>query len=406
MAEERQANFAYWAVDPAGRRVRGQVQAADDTAAYGLLKRDGLSPTRLQRVAPRSRQTSSAPGNLTDRQVGAFLSSLAVLLNAGADMRSALSLLARSHGAVSAFAQGLAADISGGGAIDASFEARLPKRMEFVGALIAAGEASGDLAGGLQRAADMLAARLKIRDQLVAALSYPAFVLASTIAALAVILLFVIPSLAPLVNDSGQKPPLTLALLIGASTGLKVSLPWIGVGLAAGTVGLWLAARGGLLTRPFEAFLLQGPFARTARAIVYGGYAVALGSILASGASMSEALRLSNRIVRQRIAREQVELAAAAVREGQALSLALEGVAGLPDAIQQLAAVGEASGSLGTMLLRAGALQEQEAIQRIEAAGRVLGPALIVLLGGVVGLLMAGLLTGVAQLGQLSVGST
>jgi type II secretory pathway component PulF len=87
------------------------------------------------------------------------------------------------------------------------------------------------------------------------------------------------------------------------------------------------------------------------------------------------------------------------VRQGQALSAALDRVRAFPIAITRLAAIGEASGALGPMLARAGHLEEDAALRRIEAAGKLLGPALIVVLGAIIGLLMAGLLSGVSQLG-------
>lgn len=263
-------------------------------------------------------------------------------------------------------------------------------------------EASGDLAGGLDRAAEMLTARLKLSDQMVSVLSYPAFVFVSTLGAVSVILLFVVPSLAPLVEYTGAKAPLVLSLLIAVSSGLRDNLLWIGGGVAALTLALVTAWRGRILELPIETLLLDGPLRTTARAIVFGGYAVALGSVLSGGASMSEALRLAARAVRSSVARTRLEPVAIAVREGGTLSQALESVQGFPAAIIQLTAVGEASGALGSMVARAGRLEEEEAIRRVEAMGRVLGPALIVALGGLVGLLMAGLLSGVTQLGQIA----
>ncbi|HEX7761137.1 MAG TPA: type II secretion system F family protein [Caulobacteraceae bacterium] len=394
--------FAYVAVDAGGRRVRGQVSASDDVSAFDLLKREGLSPLQVRPAAgkPASRPPS---GSMSDRDIAQFMSSLAALLKAGADMRSALAILGRTRdGKVAAFAKGLSSDIGGGGAIDAAFEQRLPRRHDFIAALIAAGEAGGDLAGGLDRAAEMMTARLKLTDQLVSVLSYPAFVFVSTLGAVAVILFFVVPSLAPLVEDSGAKAPLILGLLISVSTGLRANLVWIAGAIALLAVLGFGAYRAGMMQRPMEGLTLDGPVRATARAIVFGGYAVALGSVLVGGASMSDALRLAARSVRSSLARQRLEPVAIAVREGTPLSAALEGVAGFPQSVIQLTAVGEASGALGAMLARAGRLEEEAAIRRIESLGRVLGPALIVALGGLIGLLMAGLLSGVTQLGQVA----
>jgi type II secretory pathway component PulF len=137
-----------------------------------------------------------------------------------------------------------------------------------------------------------------------------------------------------------------------------------------------------------------------ATGVTYGAFSIALGTMLSAGAPMGEALRLSIRSVRSGQARKRLEPVAKAVRQGVLLSASLSQVAGFPGAIVRLAAVGEATGALGAMLARAGRLEEQAALRRIEQAGRLLGPALIVLLGGLVGLLMAGLLSSVSQLGE------
>ena len=81
---------------------------------------------------------------------------------------------------------------------------------------------------------------------------------------------------------------------------------------------------------------------------------------------MSETLRLAIRAVGSPLAKKRLEPVLHQVRQGEALSAALERVRGFPSAISRLAAVGEATGSLGQMLTRAGRLEEEAAIRRIE----------------------------------------
>jgi type II secretory pathway component PulF len=389
--------FRYVAIDPSGRRVRGQISARGDGEAFERLKRDGLSPIRIRAGSLSQAEAPRATG-LGDREAAEFLADLAALLAAGSDMRSALGVLGARRGrpAIRDLARALTTDVGGGTALDEAFANRLGKR----GALVAALVAAGDLAGGLQRAADMMQSRIRMRDQLVSVLSYPAFVFASTIVAVGVILLFVVPSLAPLVADGGGKAPLILGVLIAASDFLRANLPLlalVGGLLAAG--GL-IAARLGLLTGPVERLLLDGPVGRTVSSLTFGGFAIALGNMLGAGAPISDALRLAIRSVQSSAARGRLEPVAQAVRQGQSLSAALESVKPFPDSVVRLAAVGEATGALGPMLARAGKIEEDAAIRRIEAAGRLLGPLLIVALGGLIGMMMAGLLTGVSQLGE------
>jgi len=395
MAEDERL-FHYVAVEPSGRRVRGSITARTDGGAFERLKRDGLSPVRI-RLAGSGPAKARPVRGLSDREAAEFLADLAALLGAGTDMRAALDVLgARTdRPSVRALARTLTNQIGGGQALDDAFGGQLGKN----GALVAALISSGDMVAGMQRAADMLQSRIRLRDQLITVLSYPAFVFASTLLAVAVILLFVVPSLAPLVAEGGHAPA-TLGFLIGASNLLRANL--LSLGLLAMALGAILLSADKLdfLSRPLERLLLDGPAHRTVGGLVFGAFAIALGNMLSAGAPMSEALRLAIRSVQSRTARERLEAVAQAVRQGQTLSSALHGVKPFPDTIVRLAAVGEISGAQGPMVARAGKIEEDAAIRRIEAAGRVLGPALIVGLGGLIGLMMAGLLSGVSQLGQ------
>ncbi|HUO23354.1 MAG TPA: type II secretion system F family protein [Caulobacteraceae bacterium] len=392
--------FHYVAIESSGRRVRGSIQARSDGTAFDRLKEEGLSPIRIRAAAGgAAARAARAPRGMSDRQAAELLSDLAALLAAGTDMRTALGVLSArtTDVSVGSMLRAMTQDIGGGVSVEQAFAAQFSRNGPFVAALVA----SGDMAAGMERAAEMLQSRIKLRDQLITVLSYPAFVLVSTIMAMLVILLTVVPSLAPLVEQG--HPPLTLGILIAISDALRSNLAALAV-LAAILAGLLvLGGKFGVLARPYERCLLDGPARRTVGGLVYGGFAVALGTMLAAGAPMSEALRLSIRSVRSKLARERLDLAAQAVRQGQTLSSALRAVESFPDTVTRLAAVGEISGALGPMILRAGKIEEEAAIRRMESASRLLGPALIVALGAVIGLMMGGLLTGVTQLGQTAI---
>lgn len=399
--------YQYAGVDASGKRIRATIVAVSETAVYERLRRDGVTPMKIREVRPGPASGGqagqrSAAANLSDRETGEILVSLADLLAAGADIRSALSILgARAERPiVREVCRGLAARIAGGQAVDHAFSAHLAPDNAFVAALIAAGETSGDLPGGLRRAGELLESRVKLREQLVSSLSYPMFVLVSTIAAAAVILLFVVPSLAPLAEEGGQQGPTVLSTMISVSLFLRGNLVVILSGLGAVLIALVAAGRAGMLAGPVDRFLHAGPVRKIMAGVTFGGFAIALGGMLASDAPMTDALRLAIRGVNSKTARGRLEPVAQAVRQGQSLSVALQQVAGFPGAITRLAAVGEATGALGPMLTRSGKLEEQAAIRRIEAGARMLGPILIVGLGGMIGLLMAGLLSGITELGQ------
>ena len=399
-ARREAPSFRYLAMTTAGRRTRGLIQARDEGAAFEQLKRQGLSPMRL--TPARQGAVAKAGQGLNDREICELLANLAALLEAGANVRSALGVVGGkgSWPAVQAVCQQLLGDIAGGGALEAAFAKALGPKRSHVPAVIAAGEAAGDIAGGLRRAAEMLTSQVRIRDQLVSTLSYPGFVLLTSLAAMGIILFFVIPALAPLVEQNGARPPLAIGVLIAISDLLRKHFQLLLLGAAA--IGALLAAlaRAGVLRTSFDKLVLDGPFRSTASALVYGGFAISAGAMLTAGTPMSDALKLAIRSVRSPLARKRLEPAAQAVREGRAFSEVIARVSGFPQSIARLAVIGEASGAVGPMMARAGKLEEDAALRRIEAAGRLLGPAVIVGLGAMIGLLMGGLLTGVTHIGD------
>lgn len=394
-------NFAYRAVDSAGRDRKGLIEAGNDAEAFMLLRAQGLAPMSIRPAGAKAGQPVSS---LTNRESADLLVNLAELLLAGADIRTALAILgARAdRTSVERVCQDLSRDIGGGEALDRAFGRAFGRNQALVAALVAAGEASGDLPGSLRRVSEMIDARLKLREQLVSVLAYPTFVFVSAIAALLMILLVIVPTLSPLVADFGGDPPATMKMMMIASDALRQLGPLLIALLLALAVGLILAARLQWLTAPFERLLLDGPARRTMSSIVYGGFSIALGTMLTAGAPMNEALRLAARAVNTGVARQRLDLVGVKVRQGEALSAALSQVKGFPNAIVRLAAVGEASSMLGQMLSKGGTLEEDSALRRIRAVGQIAGPALIVLMGGFLGLLMAGLLSGISQMGQNS----
>lgn len=398
---EAPVRYAYVALDAAGRKVRGQLEVSSEAAAFLSLKSQGLMPVSV-RPARQRRQSGDARAGLGDRDTAELVADLAALLAAGSDIRTALTIIGgkAARPSVQAAARAMARDISGGEALNVALGRQLAERHRFIAALVAAGEASGDLVGGLGRGAEMLEARIKMRDQLVSVMAYPVFVMITAIISFLIILTLVVPSLGPLAEAPGAEPGIAMRLLLGASRFLTGN-GWLLAGLLlAGSAAVWVAGAAGLLRSWVERLVLDGPGAGTAAALTYGGFAIALGGMLSAGAPVSDALRLSLRAVRSQLAQKRLEPVGGAVRQGQALSVALAGVRGFPDEIGRLALIGEESGALGSMLVRAGRLAEQAALRRIESASRLIGPALILMLGGLIGLFMAGLLSGVTGLGD------
>jgi general secretion pathway protein F len=394
------AAYAYTAIDTTGRRIKGVVEAACLEAADRALDRDGLTVLRLQAAAVGQKRSSA--GRLTTAAIAEFLTDMGTLVGGGMGVKPALEALARQEGgsSIQAVATALQHEVAAGRPLHQALIEHLGPRAGVAPALVAAAEASGDLADGLRRAGEDLQQRIASREAIASAVSYPAFVTIAGLVCLVIILVFVVPSLAPLAGQSGEPTPPALAIMMQVSALLTHHAPFkLGVA-AAVLAALVTAGKLGMLTRPAARWTLDSPLGRVVRPFIFGRYAKVLGSLVDARVPIVSALALAAEAAENPVAQERLAVCAAAVREGRPLSAALGGCPGMPGSIVRMAYVGEQSGALGSMLQRAGEMEQTRSIRQINRFAKWVGPMLIVLLGLVVGLLMAGLLASVSSLGD------
>lgn len=402
-------SYRYKAVQANGKSRQGRILASSEADAYARLRAESLSPLSIRTEIAAGASRVSAKSRLFDRlrrktitdlELEDLMRNLAVLLRAGADIRTALGVLGQETGAMKAVSQA----ILSGSSLDLALAPVIPKLLTHLRGLIAAGEARGDIPAGLDSAASVLAMRRKIRQQLFEALSYPAFVFVSALAALGVILLVVVPAIAPLLLDNGQKLPFYFSVIFAVSQGIGYGWPYLLAGMLITALSMILGWRFGGLKTWTDRWLLDGALGSIAQRLIYGGYVRALGESLLSGASIIDALRLCQRSLANHEAYKRIEIVTSVIRQGRTLSDAFRQVRGMPEPIIRLCEVGEASSTLGPMLMRAGEREEAIALSKIDKGSKLLGPLLIIGLGALIGGLMAGVLTALTDIGSVSGG--
>lgn len=266
-------------------------------------------------------------------------------------------------------------------------------------AVLGAGERAGRLAETLESLAQTLERETQLRERLIHAMAYPAVLAVVGTLSLGVILGVVIPRFATMLTEAGQiLPPLTAFVL---AAGTWFARWWAAVILAVMALVLvcrtWLATTDG--RRMLHRALLDLPGIGGIRWRV--GSARSLGALhaaLATGMPMMPALSLARDASPDVILRERWGRAASQVLEGSGLGPALAREGAVPPMAIQLVALGESSGQLTVMALRAAGLLREESDRRLEAAVRLLEPALIMLFGGLIGIVASALLQAVYSL--------
>jgi general secretion pathway protein F len=395
--------FRYEAVDAAGRPRRGLLDAASARAARDALRGDGLFPTAVEAAsrsaAARTDATRLAPGilALTTRQ-------LATLVVSGMPLDQALAAVAEQAdhpGAVRVL--GAIREQVGAGEPLAGALSRFPRTFsELYRGLVAVGAESGQLGGVLSRLADYLEARQALRQKFTAALIYPALVTVIALAVIATLLLYVVPQIVAVYQQSRQTLPWLTRALIASSDFLRAT-GWYWLGLCAlGAVVAALLLREERWRERWQALLLATPAVGSVlRGLDTARFASTLAILTGSGAPLLRALETAAGVIWARPIRRAAHAAGAHVREGVSLARALASQRVFPPLLVHLVANGEQSGQLPAMLERAAREQDADVERRLTWLAALVQPVLIVFMGAIVLVLVLAVMLPIVSMNQL-----
>ncbi|MDQ8755665.1 type II secretion system inner membrane protein GspF [Sphingosinicella sp. LHD-64] len=404
-------DFAYVGIDKAGRERRGSVQASSESDATTLLLARGIYPVGMGPGAGASSPSLLSRGLLARRKLGAkqltlFTRQLATLVQV-APLEEALRTLSRQSEREEV--QRILTNVHSGvveGRRLADAMGREPKSFPpLYRAMVAAGEGSGTLPSILERLANLLERQAQVRGKVLSTLAYPiilAFVAAFVVFAL---MIFVVPKVVEQFQDVGQQLPLLTRIVIGISNFLS-NWWWALLIALAGAVFLGSRAlKEEGIRMKFDAFLLKLPIiGRLIRDLHAARLARTLSTMIASRLPLLEGLKLTTSTVHNRVLRAASADIAETVRTGGSLSGALRKAGVFPPLLVYLAASGEASGRLDMMLERAADYLEREFDAFTSTALALLEPAIIIVMGVVVAVIVLSILLPILQLDTLAGG--
>lgn len=385
--------FAYRAVDATGRRTRGRVTAATPAAVSRELETRGLLALHLEEAAP---ATAAGEGFAFGRRRGVleFTRAVAALLPAGMPLARALAAGATAvPDSVRPALDAIRARVERGDDL-ASALAEHPRLFSplYIG-LVRAGEKSGALDGAFERLARHLEREDELRSKLVSMSIYPALLAVVGAGAVLVLVLFVLPRFAELLQSSGTALPRATAAVLSVSMAARESWRWL------------LALPPALLL--FVAWLRATPTGRTVasqlmvrvpligtwrRQTLAAAFTRMVGELLAGGAPLLSALADARDCTIDPVARAETERVRARVREGSSLNAAIAERSLFPPVLPQLILLGEEAGRLADFMLKAADLLERRTERAIERMVALAEPAMIVGFGGVVALVALALL--------------
>jgi type IV pilus assembly protein PilC len=252
--------------------------------------------------------------------------------------------------------------------------------------MVAAGEVGGILDTILNRLAQYLEKADKLKRQIKGAMMYPLIVLLVSLGVVALLLLKVVPTFEEMFAEFGQALPAPTQFVIDLSKWLQANFLYLIVGTVVGGFALrqfYKTKRGELI---IDGLMLKLPvFGDLLIKTAVARFCRTLGTMIASGVPILEALDICGRTAGNKVIENAVNGVREAISEGRTIAEPLSEAKVFPEMVCQMISVGEATGALDVMLGKVADFYEDEVDQAVENLTSMMEPIIIVFLGGIIG---------------------
>jgi type II secretory pathway component PulF len=408
--------FRYQAIELNGAPVKGEIEAADRKAALQLLGARGLFPSVLEYCTPTgvaaarpvlTPQQPTGPartgGRVSGKDITAFTREMGALLAASIPIPQALDGLGEEEEnlALRAIVLKIADSVRKGAALSAALEEHPKLFSKLYISMVKVGEEAGVLPKVMADLAELLEHEDELRGEVKAAVAYPVFVLCFGFVTVTVLLTVVMPKLFSMLTEMATTLPLPTLMLLRASTFIQDY--WIPIVLAvAGAVaGARWFLRSPRGAEKWDGVKLKLPvLGGVYRAAALSRFARTLGTLAKSGVSLLPALKIVENTIGNLVLGKLIAQVAEETRGGDSLAAPLRKLGIFPKTVVQMISVGEESGMLPEMLLKVADIEERHMRARTKTMISLLAPALILVVGALVGFMVIALLLPIFNMSQ------
>lgn len=407
-------DYHWEAFDASGQRSSGQHHAASVADVVLHLRKNRLSPVKVQEAAGASSAAAAAGGQgarklhtgpIKALDIHTMTTELAIMMRAGLSLDNALKvLLEMSHKqAMQSMLQAVLDGVKGGMPLSQALQQHQQHFGEFYINMVRSGEASGQMAAVLGRLAEHLERQRALRDSAISATIYPAILLGVAVLSLVAMLGFVVPQFEQLFTDMGDALPLPTQWVMALGHAFRSYGLYI---LALCVGGFWLLRR--WLSSPqgrkkWQNWLLRLPLlGAVLHKYQITLYSRSLGTLLDNGVGLMVALRIASDTVDNEVIRTPLEQMAPLVKQGQRLAHAAAQSGQFEPLALNLVRVGEETGRLGDMMLQLSDILNREVETSIKRLLTMLEPALILVLGILIAAIIVAILMGILSVNDLA----
>jgi type IV pilus assembly protein PilC len=404
--------FQYRVRDRNGKVISSSIEADSIAQVRDALWQRNLFIVDIRPPARGLRADIKIPGLDSGKpglkNLSIFSRQMATMVNAGVPLVQSLAVMQRQvdHSGLANILKDVRGQVESG----QSFSEALAKHPKVFNRLylnlVRAGEASGNLDSVLDRISTFLEKELALRGKIRSAMTYPVIVFVFAIAITYFLLTTIVPQFANILTQLGASLPALTLGLIAVSNFLRHELLLLVLIIAALVVAYTLYYRTPQGRHVIDAFKLRIPlFGSLLKRTAIATFARTFSLLLTSGVNVIESLDITRGSANNAIVEETIENTKYAVMGGDQMSNSLVSSKLFPPMVISMIAIGEETGALDAMLAKVADFYEREVDEAVEGLTAAIEPIMIIFLGVVVGLIVAGMfLPMFAIIGQLSKG--
>ncbi|MFM2139974.1 MAG: hypothetical protein RLZZ25_239 [Gemmatimonadota bacterium] len=375
--------FSYTARTAQGERRAATLEAANREDAVAELRRLRLAVVTLQEVTRRPRT-----GTVSLRDIVVFTRQFSTMIDAGLPLVQALGILAKQseNPVLQGVIRQVVFDVESGRTV-ADALAKHPRAFsELYVSMVAAGEAGGILDTILLRLATFLEKSDALVRKVKSALIYPCVILGIAVAAVAILLVVVIPTFQEMFASVGLVLPLPTRLVIALSAALQAYW-WAFLGILAGLIMAVRRAYGTPRGRlAIDRLLLATPIVGDLiRKTAVSRFTRTLGTLVSAGVSILDGLEITAKTAGNRVVADAILASRSSIAGGDTIAAPLARSQVFPPMVISMISVGEQTGGLDEMLRKIADFYDTEVDTAVSGLLSIVEPVLIVALGLIVG---------------------
>ena len=381
------AVYEYTARDGTGKELNGSYNDVDSVATL----RDELAKMGYELVKTRRKKKVTRIQRIKQSDVVAFAYQFAGMCSAGLPIAKCLITLEEQaeNPAFKCVVAEIRQEVEAGSSLKKAFEKHRKLFSDFFLGMVEAGESASKLSEALNLSAEYLEKRMEIKRKVRSAFAYPIFVGVVCLLVLTGLLVFVVPVFAKIYRQLHVTLPAPTLLLVGLSSLIRNWWWAILLALIPAALALRSILKSALIRAKLDVFKLNMPvFGRLNRLVIVSQFTRTFAMLSSVGVSLIEALHVASVVAHNHKITEIIDELQASIKAGNSVGASLNKYDIFPPMIVQLASSGEEAGALAEMLNKGADFIDNDIERTTNALLARLEPALTVIMGTVVGVIL------------------